>query len=194
MASFIDLNGATQQVKLAPSIYRAAYDAGVSVEAYVNQTYPVAAGAVSAFDQMCASEGIIIGANRKYGIRPATMDAILNGAPKMEAGTIVRDASPASRILFPAVILSAIENKLVADRSSEVAGFTSSIAVDDVINGDKFERPVLNFTRPEGAVSRAIAQLSEPTSMLSITVSDTSKRITGESLGMEISDQAIKAT
>ena len=194
MAMFQDINGDRHQVTIDPSIYRQAAEASISVEALLNQTYPTAEGAASAFRQICASEGIYTGRDRKFGVRPATMDAILNGSPRMEAGSIVRDANPVSRILFPAVVLSVMEDKLVPDRSMTVNAFDRMVAVDDTINSDKFERPILNFNRPEAARSKVITQLSEPTSMLSITASDISQRITGTSIGMEISDQAVKAT
>ena len=194
MAMFEDLNGERQQVTIDPSIYRQASEEGMSVEALINTQYPTSADAPSAFQQICASEGIYVGRNSKFGVRPATMDAILNGSPKLEAGSVVRDANPVSRILFPAVILSVLEDKLVPDRSMTVNAFNSMIAVDDTINSDKFERPILNFDRPEAARSRAVAQLAEPTSMLTITASDKSQRITGTALGLEISDQAVKAT
>jgi len=193
MASFIDINGAVQKVELDATVYREAADKGLSVEALINQTYPVKAGDASAFEQLCASEGMFLQANRKFGIRPATMDAILNGT-KIEAGSVVRDAVPTSRILFPAVQMSVLENKLREDNSGIIAAFGQMVAVDDSINLDRYERPFLNFSKPEGARTKAIAQLSEPTSMLSITVSDKSYRITGTSIGMEISDEAVRST
>ena len=63
----------------------------------------------------------------------------------------------------------------------------------DSINGTKFERPVLNFTKPEAGRSKAIAQLSEPTSMMLLTTSDKSFKIAGVSIGLEYSDQAAAA-
>ena len=103
------------------------------------------------------------------------------------------DAVPTSRILFPAVVLSILEDRLVPDRSETVNAFDGMVAVDDTINSDRFERPILNFKRAEGARSQAIAQLSEPTTMMTITVSDKSQRIGGTSIGLEIADQALKA-
>lgn len=193
MASYIDINGAVQKVDLDASIYRRAVDEGLSVEALINRDHPVKAGDASAFEQLCASEGMFLRADRSFGIRPATMDAILNG-PRMEAGSVVRDAVPASRILFPAVQMSVLENKLRDDNSGVIAAFGQMVAVDDSINHDRFERPILNFSKPEAARSKAIAQLSEPASMLSITVSDKSYKITGTSIGMEISDEAVRST
>jgi len=194
MASFIDINGATQQVSLDASIYRQAAEAGLSVEQFVNRQYPTKADGLSAFEQLCASEGMIVGKDAKYGIRPATMDAVLNGSARMEAGTIVRDAVPTSRILFPAFTMSAIEDKLRANDYGVVAQFNQMAATIDTINNERFERPILNFDKPEAARSKAISQLSEPASMLSITVSDKSWRITGKSIGLTISDQAMRNT
>lgn len=193
MASFIDINGQTQQVNLDPSIYRAAAEASMSPEAYINQQYPVAADAPSAFEQLCASEGMFINRNSKFGIRPATMDAILNGAG-MQAGSIVKDAVPASRILFPIFQMAAIEDKLRNSDYGILALFNGAAAVVDTIADERFERPILNFSKPEAARTKAIAQLSEPASMLTITVSDKSYRITGSSIGLEISDQALRST
>lgn len=195
MASFIDNTGALQQISLDATIYREASDAQLSVEALINQKYATKAGEPTAFEQACASEGMFLSADRKFGLRPATMEAILNGT-KIEAGgnTVVRDAVPASRILFPAVYMSVLENKLVTDNSGTIAAFDSMVAVDDSINHDRYERPILDYSRPEGARSKAIAQLSEPTSMLSITASDKAFRITGTSVGMEISDEAMRST
>ena len=194
MASFIDNTGATHEVALDAGIYRKASDAGLSVEALINQSYPTKAEGPTAFEQLCASEGMFIGRNEKFGIRPATMDAILNGRGRVEAGTIVKDAVPASRILFPMFQMAAVEDKLRNSDYGILGLFNSAAAVVDTINNDRFERPVLNFSKPEGARSKAIAQLAEPASMLSITVSDKSYRVTGTSIGLEISDQALQST
>jgi hypothetical protein len=193
MAAFIDQNGETQQISLSASIYREAALAGHSVETHLNLAYPVAAGQPSAFEQLCASEGMFIGRNKAFGIRPATMDAVLNGSAISAAG-VVRDATPASRILFPAYQLSAIENKLRSNDYGVVGQFDAAAAVTDTIDSERFERPVLDFSKPEAARSKATAQLSEPTSMLSITASDKAFRITGTAIGMEISDQAMRGT
>ena len=114
MAAFIDDKGATQQLNLDVSMYRIAADNNMSLEQYINRQYPAQANG-NTFDQLLASEGIFVRGNRDIGLRAATMDEVLNGRPRMEAGVIVKDAIPASRILFPAAILAAVEDKLVAD-------------------------------------------------------------------------------
>ena len=194
MASYIDISGNVQQLNIQPSIYREAAERGLTVKQLINIDHPVAAGAASAWDQACASEGMFTGRDGDYGIAPATLDAVLNGRPRMDAGTIVRDAVPASRILFPMFQMSAIEDKLRNSDYGILSLFNSAAAVVDTINDDRFERPVLSFSRPEAARSKAIAQLSEPASMLSITASDKSWRITGTSIGMEVSDQALNTS
>ena len=193
-ASFIDHNGERQQYPIGPEIYRRAQVSGVSPIAAINNECRTRPGDPSAWHQILASLGVSAGSNNEYGIRPSTMDAILNGSPLMEAGTIVKDSVPASRILFPLIQLEAIENKLRNSDYGILGLFNSAAAVVDTLSGDRFERPILNFSKPEGARSKAIAQLSEPASMLSITVSDKSYRITGTSIGLEISDQALRST
>src|SRR5690606_933757 len=86
------------------------------------------------------------------------------------------------------------ENKLRAQTDSYVALFDSLIARQDTINGHKFEQPVLNFSNPEGARMKGIAQGATPLTMLSITASDVARRIPTYSLGMEITKEAQAAS
>lgn len=192
MSKFIDNAGAVQDFPVDATIYRQAHDAGMSAMAFINQQCPTAADAPTAFEQMCASEGMFLGRNEAFGIRPATMKAILDGG--MQAGSITKEANPASRILFPMFQMAAMENKLRNKDYGILAMFDGAAAVVDTIDNEKFERPILDFSKPEAARSKAISQLSEPASMLTITASDKSYRITGTSIGLEISDQALAST
>lgn len=195
MAAFIDAQGATQQVPVDVSMYRMAADNGMSLAQWVNTQYPTDPEAHgNTFDQLLASEGIFVRPNKEYGIRAASMEEVLNGRPRMEAGVIVKDAVPASRILFPAAILSVIEDKLSVDLVETANSFDRMIAVDDTIAGDRYERPVLNFSKPEAARTQGISQLALPASMLSITTSDISRKIPTRALGLEISEQALRST
>jgi hypothetical protein len=92
------------------------------------------------------------------------------------------------------VILGAIEDKLSTDLKTSVTGLEKLIAVDDSISSDKFERPILNFSNPEGARSAPVGQLALPQSMLTITASDVSRKIPSWAIGMEISEQAQRST
>jgi len=192
MASFLDASGATQQIDLNVSMYQQAARSGMSFQQWVNTQYPTNAEKYgSTFNQLMASEGIFVRPNRELGIRASTMDDILNGR---QAGTVVKDGVPASRILFPAVFLQAIEDKLVANLTMTADAFEQMIAVDESINGDRYEQPILSFSKPEAARSQGISQLAQPASMLTITSSDVAYRIPTFSLGMEISDQALRAS
>jgi hypothetical protein len=122
------------------------------------------------------------------------MDEILNGKGMEAGGVTVKDGVPASRILYPAVFLLAIEDKLVSNLTMTADAFEGMIAVDESINGDRYEQPLLNFSKPEAARSQGISQLAAPASMLTITSRDVARRIPTFSLGLEISDQALKAS
>lgn len=195
MASFIDAAGQRQQLNLDVTMYRQAADAGMSLQQFINTQFPTDSEKYgSTFHQLCASEGIVVAPNKEYGIRPSTLAEMFDGHPKIEAGVVTKESNPASRILFPAVIMQAIEDKLVANMTMTASALDSMIAFDETINGDRYEYPVLNFSNPEAARSQGIAQLAMPASMMTITSSDVARKIPTFSLGLEVSDQALKAT
>jgi hypothetical protein len=196
MAAYINSKGETNQVPLEIGMYRAAFDNGMSFEQYINRTYADADPKHGpAFTQLLASEGIFLRPVKEYGVRASTMDEILNGKGQMQAGgTILKEGVPASRILFPAAYLSVIEDKLLVDLNVTPNAFEGMIAVDDSINNDRFDRPVLHYSRPEAARHQIITQLAMPNTMLGITASEVSRKIPTFSLGLEVSDQALKAT
>jgi len=198
-----DEKGARQEVELDVSVYKEAADNMLSVPQYVNLRYPTNAEKDgTAFEQFMASCGLFMHADARYGIRPPTMEQIVNGQAIVQAGTIVREANPASRILFPAVFLEAVENQLKADTTSYVAQFDSMVAVNDSIASNRFEQPILNYSgtgttptnSPTTMRSRAVSQLAMPPSMMSLTTSEVARKIPTLSLGMEISSDALKAT
>jgi hypothetical protein len=174
-------------------MYRAAANNDMSFEQYVNRQYP-ATKYGKTFDQLLASEGIFLRGDRDFGIRASSMDEILNGRSRMEAGVIVKDAVPQSRILAPAAILTAVEDKMVENLTMTPNAFSNMIAFDESIAHDRWERVVFNYSKPEEARSQAIAQLAMPASMLLVTAGQISRAIPSRSLGLEISDQAMRAT
>lgn len=194
MAAFIDAAGQTQQIQLDVTMYRQAADAGMSLQQYLNTNFPTNAEKYgNTWNQILASEGIVVSPNKEFGMRSSTLAEVFDGV-KMEAGVVTRDANPVSRILFPAITMEAVENKLVENLTMTANAFDNMIAFDETINGDRYEYPVLDFSNPEAARSQGIAQLAMPTSMMLVTASDVSRKIPGFSLGCEISDQALKVT
>lgn len=190
MASIIGQDGGRHDVPVTLSMYQEAAAAKLSLPHYLAKKYPADTSKGSTFEQILASEGVFIKGDRAAGIAPTTVREMLDGGVDIDAGSSTRDQTPVSRILFPATILTAVENKLVSNLTQTPAAFDTMVAVNDSIAGDKFDRPVLNFTNAETPRSQRIAQLAIPASMLIITASEVSRRVPTFSLGLEISDQA----
>jgi hypothetical protein len=195
MSAFLDASGNVQQLPITVEMYRAAADANMTLPQFINAQHPTDHERYgSAFNQILASEGIFVRPNRELGIRATTMDEILNGKRGVQAASVVKDAVPTSRILFPAVTLQAVEDKLVANLTMTANAFDELVGYEESINQERYEQPVINFDKPEAGRSQGIGQLAQPASMMTITVSDKAYRIPTWSLGMEISDQALKAS
>lgn len=185
-------NGDKLPVDLAVNSYEKAAEAGQSLKQYLNQKYPTNAQRDgTAFEQLCEQANVFVKGNAEFGLKPSTMQDVLS--PK-EASVVTREGVPASRLLFPAVMLDVIENKLQVNYEVNPGALDKMIAQDDSIQGERWERPVLNFSRPEAARAQVVAQLSYPNAMLTITASDKAMRIPTWGIGMEISEQAQRST
>jgi len=197
MASFLDSAGAQHQVTPSLEWYQAAAAANMSLEQWVNTEYQTDANTHgSAYHQILASEGIVLKPNKVYGLRSNTMAQIEKGAA-VNAAALVKDSdfsSAALRVLFPSAVLSAVEDRLTADLNMTANAFDRLVAFNDVIQGDKYERPLLNYSKPESARSQAVAQLAEPNVMLSITAASYSRTIPTLSIGMLVAQQAAQNT
>lgn len=147
--------------------------------------YPTAEGQPTATQQMYSRLGA--------GVKNVTMAHTLNGLG-FTAGAITEEGAVAGRLATVAYLMDTIENKLLSTDYGIQALFNRKAATVESIAGTKFDRPVLDFTKPEAGRSRAIAQLAEPASMLVLTTSDKSFKITGSSIGLEISDEAAAST
>lgn len=188
---YIDAKGDKQPVDLSVGMYREAAEGNQSLKQYFAVKYPTNAEKHgSAYEQVLEQAGVFLKGNKEIGLRASTIEDVLS--PKNAA--ITREGVPASRLLFPAVMLDVIEDKLTRDYATNPAGMNALVAVDDSIQGERFERPVLNFSRPEAARGAPVAQLAMPNAMLSITSSDKAMRIPTWGIGLEISEQAQKST
>lgn len=189
---YVDAKGDKKAVDLHVGMYEAAAEKGQSLKQYMSNLYPTNAEKYgSAYEQVLEQVGLFVRGDKEHGLRASTVGDVLN--PK-SASAIVKDGVPASRILFPAVIMDVIEDKLTRDYTTNPNALTALVGIEDSIQGDRWERPVLNFSRPEAARSGPVAQLAMPNSMLSITASDRSMRIPTWGIGLEISEQAQKST
>lgn len=193
MPGFINAEGQQSEVTLSPNLYKAAVDEGLSVPQYINRHYPTQAEATaSTFEQMCSSAGLLVGDNREFGLRSPVLSDILSGKADLNAAAVA-DANPASRILYPAVVLELIENQLAVDRETDPTSFDKMVASDISVTSNRVEQPVVDVSNAETR-AQAISQLAPPKTMLSITTSDTARALPTMSIGMEVSDQALAAT
>lgn len=192
---FIDAAGGRQEVDLDASVYREAADNKISVPQLLARKYETNSEAYgSAFDQIAASAGLFMSEDRENGFGKATIGDVLEGRLEAGASVSTRESVPASRILFPAAMLSVIEDKLYEDRSSDVVAFNQMVAVDETINSERYEQPIINFSVPEQGRSNPISQLSEPNVMGTLTTSDKSGRIPTFGLGLLVSKEAQRAS
>lgn len=193
MAAFIDAQGATQQFEVTLDLVREASQGGVSLRDHINATLPTDAEKHGdAFSQLCASEGIVLVPNKKYGIRPQRLNAVLEGRTVLEAGAVVRQPNNQARVLLMPAIGALIEDKLVSDLDMNANAFDAMIALDETIADEWLLWPEINYAAPEGARSQVISQLAKPAAMLSVTTAEKSVRIPTWSLGVEWSEQVTK--
>jgi len=190
----VQANGDKVQADLSLQTYQDAAAEGRTLRQHLEHVHPTNAERDgSAYEQLLEQMGIFVRSDRDAGLRASTVGEILN-PEKGAAGTITRDGVPASRLLFPAIVLDVIEDKLQVNRSENPNALNQMLAVDESINGDRWERPVLNFARPEAARSAPVSQLALPNVMMTITASDKSMRIPNWGIGLEISEQAMRST
>ena len=207
MPAIIDHKGDTQQITLEPSVYRAAHDANLSLPAYINRTYGAQADSKhgSAFDQMCASEGIYIPGRNSMQLRAATVGDILDGKAAMtfDASTVTQQRNTdyggtQSRILFPAAVVDMVENSLQKDLQTDTNLFGSMVSLNLGVASDTFEQPVINYSTTNGpdganrAQAQRVAQLAHPGAMAIFTTSQTPRRLPTWSIGAEFSQQALR--
>jgi len=193
-AVIIDASGARQEITIDASIYQEAADNSSSVPDLLARKFPTDASRFgSVFEQVMAGAGYYMRDDKALGITKAKIGDLLDPRSTTSAGVITRDATPTSRIIFPAVIQEAMENKLKENTSSDVAIFDSLVATTDDIDGDMYTQAILDFAKPEAARSQPIGQLSEPATMMTLTVSDVARTIPSFALGLTISDKAYKS-
>ena len=207
MAFFTDTNGTVQHVQIEPTVYKAAQDAKLSVPQYINREYASADAAIgSAFQQICASEGLSLPGKNPYGLRAATLGDILDGKSGLQAasggagGNTSDRGTPfgsASRTLFPAAIVALVESAMTKDRTTDAGVFDNMVALETSIASENFEQPVVNYGTaggPEQTRAQRIAQLATPVLVMKFTTSDRIRRLPTWAFGAEFSDQALRAS
>lgn len=187
-----DAKGDNVPMDLTIGMYAEAAEKNQSLKQFMAVKFPTNAEKHgSAYEQALEQAGVFVRGDKEIGLRASTVGDVLN--PK-SAAAITREGVPVSRLLFPAVMMDVIEDKLQRDYSTNPNALDMLVGLEDSIQGDRWERAVLNFSRPEAARSGPVAQLAMPNQMMSITASDKSMRIPSWGISLEISEQAQKNT
>lgn len=205
MAFIIDKTGGQQRVTLDLSIYREAKEKNITASQLINTKFADHDPKYGTpYEQLIASEGLTVNPDRTFGLRPKTMGEILNGDGMSAAANVDKKTDPfgsQSRTLFPLAVISAIEDSVQPDRTTDDRIFRSMAAISVPIAGDTFAQPVMDYGVPGGAHTGAtgakagrIAQLAQAPTMLFLTTSDTYKTLPTYGLGVEVSDKALKST
>jgi hypothetical protein len=187
--------------------YRLAADHNMRAAAVVNARHSDAdPNFGSAFEQGMKYLGIFPKGDRKYGILPTTVKHILDGtctqqmsgfqlaggnsivSPKAPIGS----STPASRLFFPEVVLGFVEETLQADYGVEESAFNQMFAMDTAITSEVWTQPMINTTGPQAQDMRPIGQNQMPANMISVTASQSSKALGAISIGLQISEQALR--
>lgn len=182
-----DNNGGVDQVDVDLALTSEAKAAGAKHPlAHLDNTVVTAEGLPSARQQVYAQMGL----HRRDIKLGEALDASVYAAQMGLTGPTTSDGSITGRLVTQAYLFDALEGSLRANDYGILGIFNSKAAAVDSIASTKFDRPSIDFKRAEGPRSRAISQLSEPSRMVTLTVSDNSYKIPGTSIGIEFSDQA----
>lgn len=127
----------------------------------------------------------------QMGVNPrSTLKEVMSGG--VHAASTGGDASITGRLLVTAMLLPVIENQLREDRSGYAAMLRQHAALNINLPGTRWDRPILEFKRPENSRPQPVAELAEPVRMLTIKSSQKSSALLGEAIGIEFSDQALQ--
>jgi hypothetical protein len=204
-----DHKGERIQVPLTPQLYSEANEANLSLPAYLNRKFSAQTDVAkfgTPFEQFCISEGVYLPGRNGLQLRAASVGDILNGKASLTYDAAVSQnrnsdyGGTHARILFPAAVVEMIENTLQKDRQTDANLFNSMVAMEMGVASDTFDQPIINYSTPNGpdgparARPQRIAQLALPPTMAVFTTSQTPRRLPTYALGVEFSQQALRAT
>lgn len=204
---YINTSGNVRDAELELEDYKRAATLGMSASQYLNAKYADAdvRNYGTAFEQGCQNLGIYTKADPSHGIRVSKVGDIMNGDTLQRrlageglsaGGGIVapsqQGTTPSTRLFFPEVVLQIINEVLQDDYSTEEAAWAAMIGSRETIDQEQYTQPMINVEAPKAERSVPISQNSLPKTMVSITSSQYSKSIVTNSIGLQISDQAVQ--
>jgi hypothetical protein len=210
MAFYIDSQGRRHDVPATIDLYKEASEKGVSVAQLVNTKFndvdatpDLKLGNV--FQQACASEGLVLVGSNPFGARSPMLADIFEGRASYSAAANTTGRSTPfgteSRTLFPAAVIQMIEDSIQPDRTTDDAIFRSMVKLNQSIGTDTFAQPVISYAGAgganngtNGARAQRITQLGGTPMMLRLTTADRFSTLPTYGIGIEMSEQAMKAT
>lgn len=202
---YMNASGNVKDGELRLEDYKIAAGYGMSVATYLNAKYSDADQSVgTAFEQGMQNLGIYLKDDPSRGIRATTIGEMMEGTlttrlagegTNVPGGTIVSPSGSgqsniSARVFFPEVILQTMQEKLLADYSSEMEIWGRMIANRETIDSEVYIQPKIDVTPPREQDSLPISQNALPTNLVSITASHVSKAVPTVSIGLQISEQA----
>lgn len=191
--------GHLMEVDLDLKMYDDAASRGLSLSQHLTHLYgdktdEAAFGTV--ISQIMQNNGLLMGYDHATGLRAPTMKEVLDQGVSMGAitNTDGNNRTPAGRIIFPEIVLRTIEEELRESKDDYFRSYENMVAMTQVINGPRFEQPMINVKYAEEPASNRISELAEPDAMVSITTSQITRRVQTKSIGLMISDEALATT
>lgn len=202
MFTYIDNKGSQNQVELtAEEVFGGAKAAGISPVSFINNKFKDADLKLGpAFKQIQASMGMSApGEDNPFGLKATSMASLLDGTFNAAINT-AQPTSPygtASRALTVISVIDAIEAAVTKDRTTDADTFYGMVGAEVSVNSGQFEQPVVTYSTlggPELAKAQRVSQGATPPRMAFFSTSDRIRRIGSWTVGMEFSDQALRAT
>lgn len=200
--------GTLAQGKLSLEDYDLARRTGMSVAGIVNARYSDADPRYgTAFQQGQRSLGIFTEADPLRGIRATTVGELLDGSAttrlagetlarggNIVAAPTISSSTPSTRVFAMETILQVMQATLFASNTVEQGIWNRMVSGTDMIDGDLFIQPKIDVSAPRGIDGAPIAQNALPKQMVSISTSEVSRTIGNESIGLQLTDQALRNT
>lgn len=202
MPAYINAKGETHQVDFtAEQLLGEAKASGLTPVQHINRKYADFDAKIgTAFEQIQMSIGIIKpGSKNPFGLRSTPMASLLNNGYDAVSNT-AQNTSPfgsASRALTVISIIDSIESAVQKDRTTDIDTFYQMVGPRISITTEHFEQPVIDYATPGGPESVKAGRVSQganPPKMLTFKTADRIRRIGSWTLGMEWTDQALRAT
>lgn len=202
MFTYIDKNGAQQQVEIsAEEMIQGALAANLTPAAFINRKFADADMSIGpAFRQMQAAAGITdTRSSNPFGLTSASLASLLDGTSGFGANT-QQNASPygtSSRAFTVISIIDAIESAMAKDRTTDADNFYSMVGNTLAINSEHFEQPVIDYQTVGGAETakaQRVVQGAAPSRIAFFKTADRIRRIGSWNVGMEWTQQALRAT